>query len=316
VKLRLRTEEKLRTAQQDYAASARALESTALSDGVSGPVDSIASGPAEELPAQIAYEHGQTSIDMVTPVSFNARSFLLAVVRTTDPAVGTDTKMAAARLCERITERDGSSCVCAATWSARDQHEFRDWIEDATAAGLRSDEEDVGLAALVREYGRGRSDRDLPIHPSIRRALDDVVSFELARAAALPDAWAEEDRRIAETARDRLLQSVWETVLSPGQIKAKHRLDAYRQLERARALRECVCAPKRWLPDFPPPAPEIEAYDGTIRLLVHRTRRSALLGVQFPETCNALREMPDRQIIGVAAAGDSVVFACDDATRG
>jgi hypothetical protein len=252
---------------------------------------------------------------MVTPVSFNARSFLLALVVTTDPSVDNDVKMASARLCTQIVENEGRGhCVCMATWSARDEHEFRDWIDDARDAGLPADEDDVGLAALVREYGRSGGPDDLPIHPSIRRTLDEVVAFELARTGGMSDDWVEEDRRIARVAQDRLIQSLWATALSPRQTKARHRLDAYKQLKEAQALRKCVCAPKRWVPEFPPAAPEIDDYNGTIRLLVRRTHRSALVVVRFPETYNALREMLDRQI--VAAAAESVVSARDGTLPG
>jgi hypothetical protein len=196
-----------------------------------------------------------------------------------------------------------------ATWSARDEHEFRDWIDEARDAGLPVDEDDVGLAALVREYGRSRGPDEPPIYPSVRQTLDEVVSFELARTGGAPDDWAEEDRRIARVAQDRLIQSLWATALSPRQTKARHRLGAYKQLEEAQALRKCVCAPKRWNPEFPPPAPQIDAYNDTIRLLVRRTHRSALVVVRFPETYHALREMLDKQIVDAAAG--SVVFARD-----
>jgi hypothetical protein len=316
VKQRLRADDKLRIALQDYVASARAVESTGLGgDPLGRDVPAGRASRPEDLPAQIAHEHGQAAIELVTPVSFSARSFLLALVVTTDPSIDNDVKMASARLCTQIVEREGRAhCVCMATWSARDEHEFRDWIDEARDAGLPADEDDVGLAALVREYGRGRGPDDPPVHPSIRRTLDEVVSFELARTGGAPDDWAEEDRRIARVARDRLIQSLWATALSPRQTKARHRLDAYKELEGAQALRKCVCAPKRWVPEFPPVAPEIDDYNGTIRLLARRTHRSALVVVRFPETYNALREMLDGQI--VAAAAESVVFARDGTLPG
>jgi hypothetical protein len=110
------------------------------------------------------------------------------------------------------------------------------------------------------------------------------------------------------------MESLWGTVLSAGRVKARHRLDAYKRLEEAGALRRCVCAPELTSFEYPPPAPEITAYTRTIRLLVRRTRRSALVVVRFPETYHALREVLDRKIL--AAAAESVVFVSDDATLG
>jgi hypothetical protein len=165
-KQRMRADAKLRIALHDYAASARAVENTEQHTAEPGGAVSAASSSLQDLSAQIAHEHGQASIAMVTPVLFDARSFLTALAVTADPAVGDDVKMAAARLCTPLVRREHSRhCVCMATWSAHDETEFRDWIAEARDVGLRSDEDDVGLAALVREYGRGAAPRISPSTP-------------------------------------------------------------------------------------------------------------------------------------------------------
>jgi hypothetical protein len=105
---------------------------------------------------------------------------------------------------------------------------------------------------------------------------------------------AEDERIQALTASDSALQRFWRTVLCPDGLPAKDRLEALAKLDRADALRKCVCpkVDRSWK--------EVRTdvfFAAAIRALVRTSIPGAQARILFPESLAALREIVDPIIL-------------------
>lgn len=295
----LRTVELLRSVSpdQDKSAADSREDSPGGDQGAEEPDDEETIPPAEfqSLATTIAVAQRQAAIEDVVPQEVDAEYFLRAVIVTTDPNVTTAEKARAARMLERVRKHRPASCQCFAGWRARDEIEFRSWIDSIRDLGLEPRRDDDTLAALVRRIVQGERLEPWARYRRTEAAIANVL------AAAVDNAEKERQTSGLDWIDDEA-EPFWRIALSPDpEVGAGERLTALAALGDMNALRQCTCQrrPERLLPEENLDWDRAE----TIGLLAGRHYRAVPEVLLYPQTYLAIRDAIDSKLLGLSDEG-------------
>jgi hypothetical protein len=238
VSLRLRLNEKMRRTAQEYArlpgcAHGSLEESPELSED-----ELPAPEPQVVLAEAIAAGHFCRSIAQIRPGELDPEAYLAAFIRTKDPAVSTSLRLRARRMLTKRSKDSPITCLCFSTFRARDELEFREWIDDIRHLGAKPANNDGEVAALVRRAAAGERLEPWRRHRQTKEAIEDVLAAEADRARG--NAVRENEPLTGE--HDPSIVPFWQIVLSPlRKVGAKERLDAFAALDQLELLPRCTC---------------------------------------------------------------------------
>jgi len=306
VRMRLRSSAAVRSAVHEYGtARAAAVDQLSTADEPSEKPDEPSeetqepfARPEGNLLAELAQFFWADSLPQVDPVSFDADLYLKVIAETSDPNVhGTD-RNRADRLLLKCRDARAEHCTCRGIMRARSEDEFATWLASLSSECKPVDKVDRYLAAVVRALAPHK-ELDSPRFKLQFAAVTSAIEYERRRARGEEvheggPAEAAEDARIESGARNDAIGRFWGIVLARDAKPAKDRLDAFEKLDRAGALRRCVC------PQVKGDSSEDRSdplFASVIRLFV----RTSVMGVDarlsFPESFAALREISDQRIL-------------------
>jgi hypothetical protein len=317
VRMRLRASTVLRGALLEYSAAVAAVEERA--QAAAPPERDTELAPVQgDVLAELAEKFQVASLAEVDAGRFDAELFLQVIAETTDPTAKESDRNRADRLLLKRRAAEVKLCGCRPFRPAVDAVEFGEWVSELRSHFKPIVINDRFLAGVVRAFARGEQPEPAVAFARTRDALMSLVDYELRRAHGEEvheggQREAEEDMRVQRLADDHVFRRYWRTLLSPDTKVVKARLDAYDKLERAGALRRCVCTPvethlKEIIED------EEDAF--VIRGLARTSMFGAKIRVQFPETFVAVREILDEKILAERAV-DNIrdnANATEDAT--
>jgi hypothetical protein len=304
VTLRFRLNDRLRHSLDAYAEAMRA---PARSPEDTGDSDSDGDLPAT-LAGTIAAFHLRDSIDEISPRELDPEAYLRAVIATTDQRVTTRVRLDARKMLTRRSKQRSETCTCFATLRARDEIEFREWIDELRELpGFEPSPDDPALAAFVRAMARGDRNELPMVSRETEHAFTTVVSRGVARVLEPGKA---EDPRHKTRESDSAIRPFWKTVLSPKDtLSAKERLQALAALEELDVLPSCRCQRKKKGPVLSEDRLD-RLYAYAIRIVAEKHYRAALTIASFPETYVAVRDSIDAAIAETrGSTGESAVRA-------
>jgi len=299
VRMRLRASTVLRAAVLEYDASVAAVDELARLAEPPETGEEPTLAVQGDLLAELAESLFVASIAELEPLTFDAETFLEVVAKTTDPSVRDADRNRADRFLLNCRDARAEDCSCRAFRRARDADEFQEWVDDYRLTDKPAVNPDRYLAAVVRAFADGKQLEPAWTFERRMAALRWLVDYEVRRARGEEvheggKKEEEEDRRIQRLSEDPVLQRFWGTLLSTDTKTVKDRLDAFAKLDRAGALRRCVC------PGIEHPLKEV-VEDSYFAFLIRLSARTNTLGANFranvPESFAALREMLDQKIL-------------------
>jgi hypothetical protein len=297
VRLRLRASAVLRSAVLEHdAAVAAVLE---LAEPTGSAEENEEPAPVEgDLIAELAKAFRVVSLDEIQPVGFEAELFLDVIATSEDPMVRAVDRRRANNLLLKLRNARSPFCLCLDVLRARDRLEFEQWVEQFRQH-LTPRSDDPILAAIIRQHAHD-APFDRPYDSELTQAaLEWLTKYELARAEGRVlheggEKEEAEDDRVQGIGRDHVYRRLWKAMLSRNADPVKDRLEAYVELERAGALRKCVCRPVDTRLD--------EIRNDAVRAFiilsfVRRTQWGALVRVERPESYIAVRQMLDAKVL-------------------
>jgi hypothetical protein len=294
---RLRLNDRLRRTLEQYLTVEHYLESAEQSSIAGGNVEHAAGiDEIETLIETVARFHFRDSIAVITPSEFDPERFLRALVLTMDPKITIDERAQAQRFLIGRTHQRADRCTCSATLVARDELEFRDWIDDARAAGVKPGKNDAYLACLVRRVAAGDRLEPWFTHQRTWYAIHEAIEAGADRVQG--DGRQSHDHATKEN--DPAIAKFWKTLLDPSsRVTPRQRLKAFSVLQEAGALPQCTCrkTAEELIEDRQDAA---RAY--VIRIVGQRYYRSAMIIPCFPETYHAVRDAIDAKVASVSAS--------------
>jgi hypothetical protein len=302
-RLRLRTHEKLRQTLEHYrrvTADEDDIEQfppPAAETSVAAETDG---GVTQPLPATIAATHLRASISDVEPSSFQPERYLAAIV--TNTTVPFRDRLRARRLLTRRKLSRSLYCICSATLMAKDEFEFRDWINQIREAGVETHEDDSWIAALVRRVVGGERLEPWLSYRRTQEAVQAVLAAAVERAQ--PQENGKASKRDQTQQNDPAVAPFWAVLLSPDEkVSARERLQAFEALDEMEALPKCTCScpSKNELEEN-----RLDSRRGMlIHLVVERSYGGALAVAHFPETSFAIRDSIDAALIAAREVAET-----------
>lgn len=289
INLRLRLNERVRRTAAEYVAL-----TTRTSDlEVETPPESNDStGRIPNLLEVIASWHDRESINELSPDELDPQHYLGAVIVTQDSAVNIRTKRRARWMLTRVERPAG--CSCCFTRRARDEFEFRSWIDEARRSGIKPAPADDELASLVRQVVARELEYPY-LHKRTRAAIQEAIS-------GLPDQdWKVRHKEERAAKVGRTLNPFWTTLLSDDpNLDIGDRLTAFAALREANAFRQCSC---RATPKLSLWEEKLDAGRAAlVRLLVEKHRQAAIHIAWFPQTYHALQDSIDKRVVDERSA--------------
>jgi hypothetical protein len=249
--------------------------------------------PFGKLLAAVAQAHGLASFDDLTPQAFNPDAFLEAVIVSRDQGVTSDNRFKARKTLTLRKRSRGRRCLCFPTRKARDELEFREWMDEAREAGLSPHPEDPELAGRVRRLAAGHSLVPWVSYQRQDAAVRTSIEAEMRRISGKGEAG--DERKTGEHVPT--IAPFWQMLLNPdmAQHTVSDRLRALEALEDVGAFPSCRCeASTAYLAE----EHTDEAWAYVIRLVPMSHWRAAMHRAQFPETYLAIRDIADERIFG------------------